>query len=124
MKFKLDENLGPAIQQVFVDAKLDCHTVRDERLSGAEDPKVLAAAIAEDRILVTMDFDFSNIVRYPPAGTSGIAVLSPPGRASRALLRSLAESLVTALTQNAIRGKLWIVEPTRIREHQPDDIDD
>jgi hypothetical protein len=81
----------------------------------------LAAAVSEERILVTMDYDFSNVLRYPPATTAGIAILSPPSRASRALLAQLAEALLEALEQGAIRGKLWIVEPARIRVHEPDD---
>lgn len=121
MKFKLDENFGPTILEVFVAKGLDCQTVRGERLSGASDATVLEATVSEGRILVTMDHDFANVLQYPPSQTAGIAVISPPGRASRALLRTLIEAFLLALEQKAIRGKLWIVEPSRIREHEPDE---
>lgn len=49
------------------------HTVFDERLSGAEDRAVLAAAVAEDRVLVTLDRDFTNVLIFPPESTAGIA---------------------------------------------------
>jgi predicted nuclease of predicted toxin-antitoxin system len=122
MKFKLDENFGPTIQHVFQQRGLDCHTVQEENLHGAVDEEVLKAAVAEGRILVTMDRDFSNVLRYPPGQTAGIAVISPPGKASRALLRALVEVFVEELQKQAIRGRLWIVEPGRIREHEPDEL--
>jgi len=65
-----------------------------------------------------MDHDFSNVLLYPPTRTSGIALLNPPGKASRDILRLLVEALLVALDQKAIRGKLWIVELSRIREHE------
>ena len=62
MKFKLDENLGPSIQSIFLEHGHDCATVREERLGGADDPEVLRAAVIEERILVTNDHDFGNVL--------------------------------------------------------------
>ncbi len=121
MKFKLDENFGPTVQRIFQQRGLDYHTVREENLRGAVDGDVLKAAVAEGRILVTMDRDFNNVLRYPPGQTSGIAVISPPGKASRALLLALVEAFIEELQKQTIRGRLWIVEPGRIREHEPDE---
>lgn len=118
MKFKLDENLGPSVQAVLVHRGYDCQMVPEEDLSGADDERVLAAAVSEGRVLVTIDHDFANTLRYPPDRTAGIAVLNPPGRVSRGLLQVLVEVLVVAMEHKAIHGKLWIVEPSRIREHQ------
>jgi predicted nuclease of predicted toxin-antitoxin system len=115
--FKLDENLGPSILEAFTARGLDCRTTREEGLGGAKDPTVLEAAIAEGRVLVTLDHDFGNVVRYPPGGTAGVAVLNPPGRASRRLLRSMVEQFLGVLQRDGIHGRLWIVEAARIREH-------
>ncbi len=122
MNFKLDENLGRTIQEVFLRRGYDCQTVREQRLGGASDPNVLNAAVSEGRILVTMDHDFGNILAYPPARTSGVAIISVPGRVTKPLLVSLVEALLTALQQKALEGKLWIVEPGRIREHEVEGI--
>ena len=51
MKFKLDENFGPSVHEVFLRRGLDCHTVHEEGLTGADDPKILGAAVA-DHLLV------------------------------------------------------------------------
>ena len=118
MKFKLDENFGPMVPPAFQKRGLDCQTVHGEGLTGAEDATVLAAAVAEDRTLVTMDHDFGNVLAYPPAATRGVAIINVPGRVSRGLLAALLESLLVACEQRQLRGRLWIVEPGRIREHQ------
>lgn len=117
-KFKLDENFGRKLQQVFHDRGHDAVTVRDEKLHGANDPRVLDAASAEGRILVTMDQDFANVLLFPPVATAGVAVIRFPGQASMRLLETLIVALLEALEQKRIKGKLWIVEPGRIREHQ------
>lgn len=103
MKFKLDENLGQSAREPFTRRGHDCETVRDEGLGGADDPAVLAAAIAEDRVLATMDHDFGNVLSYQPKAP-GIVVLNLPGRASRGMMISLLESLLTACTTNPLRG--------------------
>lgn len=123
MKFKLDENLGPTIQEIFRRRGLDFHTVVEEQLAGADDPSVLAAAVAvaEDRILVTLDRDFTNVLLYPPEATAGVAVVQPGRRASRQLLAAMLDSFLSACERKLLSGKLWIVEPGRIREHKSDD---
>jgi predicted nuclease of predicted toxin-antitoxin system len=117
-KFKLDENFGRRVQAVFHARGHDAVTVRDEKLHGASDPRVLDAASSEGRILVTMDQDFANVLLYPPESTSGVAVIRFPGQATVRLLELLVVGLLNALEQKQIEGKLWIVEPGRIREHQ------
>ncbi len=121
MKFKLDENFGPTVHEVFRRRGLDCHTVTGEGLSGADDPTVIAAALADDRILVTLDRDFSNVLLYPPEATAGVAVVRLGRRASRRLLAAVLDSFLTACENQLIRGKLWILEPGRIREHRSSD---
>jgi predicted nuclease of predicted toxin-antitoxin system len=117
-KFKLDENFGRRLQRIFHDRGHDALTVRDEKLHGAKDPRVLDAAAAEGRILVTMDQDFANVLLFPPEETAGVAVIRFPGQATVRLLETLIVALLEALEQKRLKGRLWIVEPGRIREHQ------
>jgi predicted nuclease of predicted toxin-antitoxin system len=119
VEFKLDENFGHTIQRLFLDQGHDCVTVREEHLAGASDDEVLKAACNEKRVLVTMDYDFSNVLRYPPHQTSGIVVINAPGRASIMLLKNIITLMLDAISVERVRGRLWIVEPGRIREHEP-----
>jgi predicted nuclease of predicted toxin-antitoxin system len=113
-RFKLDENLPRDAEALLRKAGHDVHTVLDEQLGGNPDPRVFDASQAEDRILVTFDLDFSDIRVYPPASHTGIWVLRPHAQSidnTLAVLRAALRVLETEPTQ----GRLWIVEPDRVR---------
>jgi hypothetical protein len=92
--------------------------VAAQNLCSAADRHLLAVCRAEVRCMVTLDLDFANPLVFPPADCSGIAVLRPPKKASREDLLGLVRTLVGGLGRREIKGKLWIVQPGRIREHQ------
>ena len=117
MKFKLDENIGRRGLELLRAAGHDAMTVREEGLAGADDSKVFAAAVLEGRALVTLDYDFAQILRYPPEKTAGIVVLELAGRASLQSLIDRLRALLANLETHSLAGRLWIVEPTRIRIH-------
>ena len=83
-------------------------------LGGASDPAVRSAAVQSGRVLVTLDADFGNIVRYPPKGTPGIIWLRlhPPGetKIEQAIDRCLAK-----LRKEDLTGKLVVVDEDKIR---------
>jgi len=112
--FKLDENLPRDAEAFLREAGHDVHTVLDEHLGGNSDPKVFDAARAENRILVTFDLDFSDIRLYPPESHSGIWVLRAHTQSIENALALLRGALVVLGTEPA-HGRLWFVEPERIR---------
>jgi predicted nuclease of predicted toxin-antitoxin system len=118
VKVKLDENLGRSSTEILLAAGHDVATVYDQGLASAPDQRVIEICRAEERVLVTLDLDFANTLRYPPADFSGISVIRIPSPATQRHLREALQTLVTALNSRAIQGKLWIVQPTLIREHQ------
>lgn len=119
MRLKLDENLGPAISGLFRASGHDVDTVRDEGLAGATDDKVFAKAGSAGRVLVTLDLDFSNPLRFGPSNTPGIIVLRP-ARPVMEQIRSLAMETAAYLGVEDPLGRIWIVEPGRIRIHTPE----
>lgn len=121
MKFKLDENLGTRTQQLFRAAGHDVHTVLSEDLSGASDSELYDVCCKENRCLVTLDLDFSDVVHFPPKLTGGIAVIRVPRNPSLALLEQLVSQFLQTLQRISIIGRLWIIEPDRIRIHQADE---
>ncbi len=103
--------------EVLQTAGHDAETVSDEGLAGAKDPQVLAACQTESRGLITLDLDFSNIVAYPPEHLSGLVVLRPVRQSKPLVLDLVTRVLVPMLEHEALSGKLWIVEATRVRVH-------
>jgi predicted nuclease of predicted toxin-antitoxin system len=73
VKFKLDENLPVSSAAILASAGHDVDTVSQERLSGAPDPEVVAAATAAQRVLISLDVGLADIHAYPPGSHAGIS---------------------------------------------------
>ena len=118
MRLKLDENLGRRWLQRLRGAGHDVDNVWDEGLSGSSDVEVLAAAVREQRALVTLHLDFANPLRFPPAQTAGVAVLRVREGPGRGELDIVVDRLAIALATADLTGQLWIVERERVRQYE------
>ena len=114
MKIKIDENLPVALKEVLKVHGMDVHTVYDENIQGVTDFQLLNISKKENRILITLDLDFSNITNYSPKEYSGIIILRPNQQDIKSLIR-LAEKIVPYIQSESILGKLWIVDQNKIR---------
>lgn len=72
MKFRLDENLGLLGKTLLEAEGHDVMTVVEQRLSGAKDANIYGVCRDEGRVLVTLDRDFGQTIRFPPETTSGL----------------------------------------------------
>ncbi len=117
MRLKLDENIDERLVVLLRDAGHDASTVREQDLRGTVDPDLYNHIVSDGRVLVTLDLDFSNVLRYPPEPTPGLVVLRGPDDLFPTV-RILVQTLINALAIDSPAGKLWIVEPSRIRIHE------
>ncbi len=67
---------------------------------------------------MTLDLDFANPIRFPPATTAGIIVLRVHERPGRIDLDAVVERLIETLRRANVAGQLWIVERDRVRQYQ------
>ncbi len=116
--FKIDENLPLEVREVLRRSGFDALTVSDQNLGGHPDADVAAVCRSEGRVLLTFDLDFADSTRYPPADHPGIIVLRLT-RQDKLHVLDIVTTLVPHLADEAaLRGRLWIVEETRIRVRQ------
>ena len=123
LRFKLDENLALAAGSLLSAAGHDAQTVRSQALAGAPDADILQACLVEDRILITLDLDFSDIRSYPPESTYGLVVLWLTSH-SKARILEVVSRLAPIFEHQSPAHSLWIVEENRVRiRSSPDQLD-
>ncbi len=109
MKFKIDENLPIDIAALLNAAGHSAITVFDQDIGGSTDPKTVSVCVQEDRALVTLDLDFSDIRSYPPKNFPGIVVLRAVNQFKWSLIE-LARQILPVLAAESLKGRLWIVD--------------
>ena len=75
MKFKIDENLHTDAAELLRQHGHDARTVYEQGLQGEADNDIASVCQQEQRVVLTLDLDFSGIRHLPPADYPGIIVL-------------------------------------------------
>lgn len=114
MRFKIDENLPEALVAVLAEKGHDACTAREQTLNGHPDLDLAAACKAEQRAIVTLDLDFSDITAFPPEEYAGIVVLRVRNQ-SKPHVVSIFRALLPLFDTEPLKGHLWIVEENRVR---------
>ncbi|RMH08649.1 MAG: hypothetical protein D6704_02700 [Nitrospirae bacterium] len=120
MKLKLDENFDVRLVPLLRGEGFEVDTVQAEGLSGAQDERIYHVCRDTGHVLITLDLDFSNPIRFPVEPMEGIVII----RVRRPLLSTIRATLLNALPElrsRSLKGALWIVEPGRIRVHETEE---
>ena len=114
MKFFLDENISPRHAVRLRSLGYGAVAAFELGLSGASDTEIRSAAINDGRILVTLDGDFGNILRYPADTTPGVVWLRLHPPTEEAIIEAL-DRLIKRLRLEGLEGKLAVVDEDKIR---------
>jgi predicted nuclease of predicted toxin-antitoxin system len=120
MQFKIDENLPVEIAELLINAGHDAKTVNEQQLQGVRDPLLINICKSENRVLVSLDTDFSDITTYPPQDFSGIIVLRVGSQAKYHIIKVF-QHIISFLEREPLNRYLWIVEETKVRIRGRDD---
>ncbi|MEM9884096.1 MAG: DUF5615 family PIN-like protein [Planctomycetota bacterium] len=118
MRLKVDENLPDEIADQLREAGHDAMNVWQQEMQGVTDDRLVEVCRRERRAILTLDLDFTNITRYPPAELPGVIVLRL-GQQSRHQARRAVSRLIGLLPEDGINGQLWIVGETNLRRFTP-----
>ena len=109
-----DENIYSSTVTMLRGQGHDVKDIKEIRLYGESDENIISLAQRENRILVTLDQDFSNIIAYPPEKHPGIIVLKvhPP---SISQTTYLLKRVITRVTEEEIKETLVVIDKNKFR---------
>jgi len=111
---KLDENVPDSFGQTLSQSGHDVALARDEELAGAADERLLAVATSENRVLISLDRHFTNILQHAPETSAGIAVVRLH-RQTLPAMRRAAMALGNLLSREIANGRLFVLDESRLR---------
>ena len=114
MQFKIDENLHSDSADLLRQHGHDALTVHEQGLRGGADSDIADVCRQEERAIVTLDLDFSDIRDYPPENYHGIIVLRLNDQ-SRASVLNVLGRIIPMFESESPVGRLWIVDEHQVR---------
>ena len=114
MAFLLDANIPYSAKEVFPKNTRVSH-VRDIGLDRASDEEIIKWAKRKQAVLVTRDFDFANILHFPPKQYSGIVILKVPYFYSGEAIKRVLADFLSNTDEKSLAGHVVVVEEGRFR---------
>ena len=114
MRICADENLFEPIIDYLRSLGHDVLSIRDAGLSGISDDEVYQHACNENRVIITMDKDFSRMFRFQPDKCGGIIVVKIYKRTVDETL-SIFKKFYGSIQEKDIFKKLVIITPEGVR---------
>lgn len=107
MKFFLDENLSPRHSETLRGKGFDAIGALEVGLAGATDERIRDFAVEQDRVLVTLDADFTDIRRFPLKDSPGVIRLKIHPATELEISIQL-EQAISLLNEFTLKNKLAI----------------
>lgn len=115
MRFLLDQNLSPALVDRLAEAGHDAVHVRDLDMSRSPDEEVMSTATADERVLISADTDFGELLARSNAESPSILLLRRQiGRRSHEIAALIIANL-DAIADDLEAGAIVVISDTRIR---------
>jgi predicted nuclease of predicted toxin-antitoxin system len=119
MKLKLDENLSRHLKPLLTRLGHDVLTAADENLLSCSDTEIAAAALREERMLLTLDIEFADLRKYPPGSHPGIILFRPPSFGPLSVNKFIAD-FVNSADLSRLTSCVAIVDPVNVRVRSPE----
>lgn len=114
MRFLTDANIFIPMVKGIRNLGHDVFDIKEENLEKLSDHDIFKLAQGQDRILISMDKDFSNIITYPPGEHHGIIIIKLYGLKVDEATNIFLNSLKKLKTEN-IQHNLVIIDQNKTR---------
>jgi predicted nuclease of predicted toxin-antitoxin system len=115
VRFLLDENISPLAAIALRAAGHDAVHVRDQGHQRAPDRVVLAAARSQERVLLSADTDFGQILATSGAETPSVVLLRHRGARDADSQANLVLANLEQVASDLDAGAIVVVEDLRVR---------
>lgn len=115
MRLLLDQNMSPLLVDLLNATGHDAVHARSLGLSRASDARIMAAAVAEQRVVVSGDTDFGELLARTNAAEPSILLFRRQDHRRAAQLAELLELNLPAVTDDLDAGAIVVFDADRIR---------
>ena len=114
LKFLTDENISPSLVKALRNKKFDVKDIKEEKLFGTCDIEILKLAYKENRVVITHDKDFANLLSYSLIKHKGVILLRFLNQSPKNVIKSFVPVL-EQLKESKIRNALVIVSEDYVK---------
>jgi len=115
VRWLLDENQSPVIAESLRAAGHDAVHVRELGRAGATDQELLVLAGEEDRVIVSGDTDFGELLARTNRARPSIVLLRRQSGRKAAQIASLLLANLPAVEDDLVAGAIVVVDEDRLR---------
>ncbi len=114
-RFLVDEDLPTSTPKVFENHGYPVESVRSLGMRGATDTEVMDQAYEDDRIVVTRDKDFGDVLRYPKANHPGAVIVRLPHTFTTQQINERLDAFLENVDPNIFEHSVIVLELGRYR---------
>lgn len=117
IRFLSDENIATSVVHALRNSGFNVKDIKEEGLYGTSDEEIIKLANKEDRIIITHDKDFGNVIRNEMVKHSGIILVrlknQNPANTKRMILNILNSDI-----RDKLRYNLTVISKDKIIIHK------
>ena len=113
IKFLTDENISPQVISALRTKGYNVKDIKEEKIFGISDEEVIELARKEERVILTCDKDFANLIKFPLQSHKGVVLLGFSNLSPSNIIKSFLPLLETSLAHK-LSGALVIVKDNYI----------
>ena len=114
LKFLTDENISASLVKVLRAKNYNTKDIKEEGLFGVSDKEVLNLAFKEDRIVITHDKDFADLLGYSSVKHKGVILLRFKNQSPKNVIK-LFIPILKNLEERRIKKSLTIISDDYIK---------